>query len=366
MNEPNAGKEELLERVRQLEAGNAVQRGLLEQMSHDTRGLMNGVAGMLNLLLDTKLDDKQRRFAEIARSSCKVLLSSLNDFLDFSKSETGELELDAVDFALRGLLDEVISAFAPQTDANGVKLRCAVAPDIPAQWRGDPGRLRQILFNFVGGAVKATQRGEVSVDVSMEPGGLLRFSVRHSGGELPGGATDDFGLALSKRLVELMDGQTGATGDSARWFTARLARPAAAAGAAPPRPSPGMAGRRLLLCEDNSANQLVAQCVLESLGLELDTANDGAEALKALESRTYALVVMDVQMPVLDGLELARLIRDPSSKVLDHHVPILGLTACALHGDRERFIAAGMDDVETKPFDLDTLAEKALRMTRPK
>lgn len=372
MNDPKTNVEGLLAYVRQLEADNGAQAALLAKLGHDVRSGMNGVVGMLALLLDSELADKQRRFAALAYSSGKILLSSLNDFLDFPKLQAGELELEAADFAPRGLLDEVVAAFSPQADAKGVKLSGVVDPDVPADGRGDPGRLRQILFALVGTMLKSAQGGELAVRVSVASEGGIRFSARGAGAPPPpGSAAADTSLAVAKLLAELMGGQAGIVGDPGRdaelWFTACLDKPRAAAAPPPPPSTPAAATeRRLLLCEDNSANQLVALCVLEAMGVRVDTANDGVEAMRLLEARFYDLVLLDVQMPVMDGVELVRRIRDPGSRILDHSVPVLGLTACALQGDRERFIAAGMDDVETKPFDLDALAEKVRRMMRAK
>jgi len=377
------------------EQASAAKSQFLANMSHEVRTPLNGVIGMTGLLLDTELSRDQRQYAEIVRRSGESLLTLVNDILDFSRIDAGKLTLEILDFDLRTLLDEVAGIMVLRAAEKRIELTCAVSPDAPTLLRGAPDRLRQILINLLGNALKFTNQGSVKLRAALAQETardiVLRFSVRDTGIGIPadklgllfnsftqvdGSATRRFGgtglgLAISKQLAELMGGEIGVSSEdrvgSEFWFTARFEKQSPDAVAKqPPTPRPTLRSMprtnvRVLVAEDNITNQRVAMGILRKLGLRADAVANGREAMEALRSVPYDLVLMDVQMPEMDGLEATRAARAPGSGILNCKIPIIAMTAHAMHGDREHCLAAGMDDYIAKPVtpaDLSVVLEK--------
>ncbi len=368
------------------ERASSAKSEFLARMSHEIRTPMNGVMGMAELLQGTELSGRQRRLAQIITRSAEGLLEIINDILDFSKIEAGKLELETIEFGLREVIEETIEILGVRARAKGMELKCVIESSVPAAVRGDPVRLRQVLVNLAGNAIKFTESGEVAVRVrAVDAGGQLRFEVTDTGIGISQDAqaqifsafsqADSFttrkyggtglGLAICRQLVGLMGGEIGVHSTLNRgstfWFEVRLepaADPAATFTAASSVWSPDTrqgevapgAGPLVLLVEDNAVNREVAVGMLENLGYRTESAANGMLALEAVSEASYAAVLMDCQMPVMDGLTATAEIRRREARTGGPRVAIIALTANAMEGNRERCLAAGMDDFLSKPF----------------
>ena len=377
----------------QAETANHAKSAFLAVMSHEIRTPMNGVIGMASLLRDTPLTAQQFEYVRTIETSGESLLTIINDILDYSKIEAGRIELEHTPFDLHQCLDEALDLFSAKTADGTITLRSAFGPAVPGWITGDATRLRQIFVNLVGNALKFTPRGEVSVTVSVEsppPGLQLHFAVRDTGIGIPADRLDrlfksfsqvdssttrkfggtGLGLAISQRLATLMGGRmwvestVGAGSTFHFTIVAGVAEPDVASPALNTPASPAaneapaqLAQRcplRILLAEDNAVNLKVAKFMLQRLGYRADPAGNGREVLAALALAPYDVILMDLEMPEMDGREATQLIR--AAGTAPQRPWIIALTANAMTDDREKALAAGMNDYLTKPYRAEQLA----------
>jgi len=398
------------------QAANRAKSEFLARMSHELRTPLNGITGMIEVALMQGQTDRAKEYLTLGKRSAGALLDIVNDLLDFAKIEAGKVRLERAPFDLPSALRSLASTFAVAAAEKGLGFSLELDPDLPAWLMGDEGRLRQVLVNLLGNAIKFTERGEVHLAVTRalpgtggsrplpgtgavprgpgtggsRPGAVpdraparLLFTVRDTGIGIPADQLDSIfesftqvqgssharyggtglGLSISKQLVELAGGELWAESEpgvgSLFSFTAEFAvaeepRPAAP-GRGPARAGVPIPPLRILLAEDNPLNQLFIQTVLEQGGHAVSVAGDGREAVAALSQGEFDLVLLDVQMPGLGGLAVARLVREGKVPGCPVGLPLVAVTAHALEGDRARFIAAGMDDYLSKPIDLEEL-----------
>ena len=371
---------------KQAEVANQAKSEFLANMSHEIRTPLNGLLGMLQLVRLGDLDAERSQYLDVAMNSGEGLLAIINDILDLSKIESGKFELAPLDFSIRALTESVGETFRFPARTKGIDLHVDIADSVPEFIHADQVRLRQVLYNLVGNAVKFTSAGEIRIGLDMpwrkDPRGRLEIRVSDTGVGIPReqqaglfepfvqastasraqGSGTGLGLSIVKRIVGFMGGDVHLRSEPGEGTTVTVRvrvgicekMPATETRCAMAQTCcvVGRTGLRILVAEDNSVNQLMILKLLEKLGHSAVCAQDGQEALEMLRREAFDCVLMDIQMPGLDGTDVTRMIRDRVLPGIDPHIPIIALTAYALSGDRERFLETGMNGYLSKPVSM--------------
>ncbi len=382
----------LIEARNEAQSANKAKSDFLAMMSHEIRTPMNAILGMLDLLRRDDLEPHQVKHVALAKESALNLLNILNDILDFSKLDAGHMQVETIDFDLRRIIEGAVAVLRPKAEEKGLLLESMIDPGIPAVVKGDPHRLRQILLNLISNAVKFTEEGCVQVIAILKRTRDNTFRVKFEVTDTGIGISEEvcanlfsrfvqadtsikrryggtgLGLAISKQLCELMNGDIGvdsAPGDGSTFW---LSIPFGASNLTelePTRapvegPKPVTCRRRILVAEDNTVNQTVIGTILGELGHDCVIADDGRQAVEMLRQTPFDLVLMDIQMPVMDGVTATKVIRVLSDPLCS--IPVIALTANAMAGDREAYIAAGFTSYLSKPIDIDRLQDAIERV----